>query len=95
MSITSHYDNGALIICLSGELDHHSAAQTLRETRRLLDRFLPKSCALDLSQLTFMDSSGVAYILRVRQILRAYGTSFRLLDPAEQPDSLRRCLRTV
>ena len=86
LHITFHYSDGALIICLEGELDHHSAALTLRETRKILDRFMPKSCGMDLSRLAFMDSSGIAFILRVRQILRSYGASFRILDPAEQPD---------
>ncbi len=85
MTITSQYSDGALIISLAGELDHHSAAQTLKETRRIVDRFLPRRCGLDLSQLSFMDSSGVAYILRLGKVLRSYGASFWLLCPAEQP----------
>lgn len=86
MTITSHYADGALVIALSGELDHHTAAQALRETRQVIDRFLPRTCALDLSQLSFMDSSGVAYILRLRNILRSYKAVFWLLRPAEQPE---------
>ena len=85
MTISTHYADGTLIIALEGELDHHCAARTLRETRQVLDRFLPKSCALDLSGLGFMDSSGVAYILRLRRVLRSYGASFWLMHPAEQP----------
>ena len=85
MTISSRYVDGSLIIALAGELDHHTAAQTLRETRQILDRFLPKCCALDLSALSFMDSSGVAYILRLKKILLSYGADFVLLHPAEQP----------
>ena len=84
MTISSQYNDGALIISLCGELDHHTAAQTLKETRQIVDRFLPKRCALDLSQLGFMDSSGIAYILRLRKVLRSYGAAFWLLCPAEQ-----------
>lgn len=85
MTITPHYADGALIIALTGELDHHCAARTLRETRQVLDRFLPKRCALELSQLSFMDSSGIAFILRLRKVLRSYGADFWLICPAEQP----------
>lgn len=85
MHISSQYADGALIICFYGELDHHTAAQVFRDSRMLLDKYLPRSCILDLSGLTFMDSSGVAFILRLRKILRLTGASLTLTCPAEQP----------
>ena len=86
MHISSQYADGVLIIGLFGELDHHTALQTFQETRILLDKYLPRSCVLDLSGLAFMDSSGVAYILRLRKLLRLTGAALQLLQPAEQPE---------
>ena len=46
---------------LSGELDHHGARAVLD---RQIDLALPRELVLDLSGLTFTDSSGIAVLLR-------------------------------
>ena len=56
-----------LLLELSGELDHHGARNALRELEEALDAALPRKLVLDLSGITFMDSSGIAVILRARQ----------------------------
>jgi len=85
MKIRADSKNGILRVRLLGELDHHAAAGTLREIDALLDRFLPVDCALDLSELTFMDSSGIALILRVHKRMQALGGRVLVMDPAAQP----------
>ena len=85
MKIRADSKNGILRVRLLGELDHHAAAGTLREIDALLDRFLPVDCALDLSELTFMDSSGIALILRVHNRMQALGGRVLVMDPAAQP----------
>ena len=56
-----------LLLELSGELDHPGARKALRELEQALDAALPRKLVLDLSGVTFMDSSGIAVILRARQ----------------------------
>ena len=85
MKIRADSKNGILRICLSGELDHHAAAGGMREIDELLDRFIPADCALDLSGLTFMDSSGIALILRVHKRMQALGGRTAVIDPSAQP----------
>ena len=85
MKIRADSKNGVLRIRLLGELDHHAAAGTMREIDSLLDRFLPVDCALDLSELSFMDSSGIALILRLHKRMAALGGRVLVLDPAPQP----------
>ena len=85
MKIRADSKNGILRVRLLGDLDHHAAAGTLREIDALLDRFLPVDCALDLSELTFMDSSGIALILRVHKRMQALGGRVLVMDPAAQP----------
>ena len=62
-----------------------STPGTMREIDALLDRFMPVDCALDLSELTFMDSSGIALILRVHKRMQALGGRVLVMDPAVQP----------
>lgn len=56
-----------LLLEFSGELDHHGARSALRELERAVDAALPKKLVLDMGGVTFMDSSGIALILRAQQ----------------------------
>ena len=60
-------ENRQLTITLSGELDHHAARELMESIDRLLEQVLPARTLLDLGELSFMDSSGIAVILRARQ----------------------------
>jgi stage II sporulation protein AA (anti-sigma F factor antagonist) len=56
-----------LLLMLSGELDHHGARNALREVELAIDAALPKHLVMDMTGVTFMDSSGIALILRAQQ----------------------------
>ena len=47
---------------LSGELDHHTAAQMREQVDAVVERVKPEHLRLDFSGITFMDSSGVGLI---------------------------------
>ena len=55
-----------LLLEFSGELDHHGARNALRRIDLALDAALPRTLVLDFGGVTFMDSSGIALILRAR-----------------------------
>ena len=57
-----------ICIRLSGELDHHSAKGLLRRLDQEIEKALPTQLTLDLSGVTFMDSSGIALLIRARQM---------------------------
>ena len=65
MTIQKSFKNGRLTLFFSGELDHHGAKQAIKRLDTLIDEHLPRSCVVDLSGLSFMDSSGIAVILKV------------------------------
>lgn len=56
-----------LLLEFRGELDHHGARNALRELEMAVDAALPKVLVLDMSGITFMDSSGIALILLAQQ----------------------------
>ena len=82
MELHTEYKSGSLCIHLSGELDHHSAALTFMRIEAALDRYLPRSCTLEMSGLGFMDSSGIAVVLRTQKRMRETGGKFCVLDPS-------------
>ena len=75
MEINAKSTGRKLLLELSGELDHQGAAQDIRELELALDAALPLHLALDLSGVTFMDSSGIALILRAQRRMRTLGGS--------------------
>lgn len=73
MRSTVEYQNGILTIGLSGELDHAAASSALREVETAVEEYMPRQCVLDFSNLSFMDSSGIAVILKSERMMRQMG----------------------
>lgn len=67
MEIQAKSSDRNLLLEMSGELDHHGARNAMQELERAIDAALPKKLMLDMSGVTFMDSSGIALILRAQQ----------------------------
>ena len=67
MEINAKSTGRNLLLELKGELDHHGARNALREIELAIDASLPKMLVLDLAGVVFMDSSGIALILRAQQ----------------------------
>ena len=77
--------DGTLTLRFAGELDHHFAREALAALTERIDAFLPRVCVLDLQGLTFMDSSGIALILRAERELRDLRGKLILIRVPEQP----------
>lgn len=75
MQTLTLYADGCLTILLKGELDHCAAQDAMQSIEELVEEYLPRRCVLDLSGLTFMDSSGIAVILKADRLLRQSGAS--------------------
>ncbi|MBE6995903.1 MAG: STAS domain-containing protein [Ruminococcaceae bacterium] len=67
MEIQAKSADRNLLLELRGELDHHGAKDALRELELAVDAALPRRLVMDLSGVTFMDSSGIALLLRAQQ----------------------------
>ena len=88
MNIRTSFDAGRLTIYLAGELDHHEAKNVLRQIDELLDDYIPRDCALNMSGLSFMDSSGIAVIIRTSRRMKTVGGRMWIEDPARQPQKV-------
>lgn len=85
MNISMAFAAGRLTIYLAGELDHHEARGAIRSIDELLDEYLPRDCVLDMSGLSFMDSSGIALIIRMSRRMKNLGGRAWIENPAKQP----------
>lgn len=70
---------------LTGEIDHHRAGELMRQMEDQLDLESPRQVELDLSGVTFMDSSGIALLLRLYRGLSLTGGKLRVVRVPAQP----------
>ena len=90
MKVDIRSEKGMAIAVLKGEIDHHSA----KSAREQLDSFIinmqPDVLAMDMSGITFMDSSGIGLIMGRSKLMKECGGRLEVLNP--QP-YIRRVLR--
>lgn len=79
MELTIQVESNVCRVTLSGELDHHAASEARTQIDGvLLDERAINALYLDLSGVTFMDSSGLGMILGRYRILAERGGRFVL-----------------
>ncbi len=78
MKVTAKRSDRNLILQLHGELDHHAAKEAMMELDRYLDVALPIFTELDFGGVTFMDSSGIAVILRLYKRMQNLNGSMKV-----------------
>ena len=84
MEINAKSMDRNLLLEISGEIDHHGARDAMRELELAVDAALPKKLVLDMTGVTFMDSSGIALILRAQQRMRLLDGSILVCHVPEQ-----------
>ena len=85
MPITITGQGGAITAALSGEIDHHGARCMMEELEELIAQRIPRELTLDLSGVTFMDSSGIAVLLRAHRHMCQLGGNLRVTAIPVQP----------
>ena len=71
-------EEGQLTAHLVGELDHHSAAPLRQQIDAAASDSHCRRLTLDLSRLTFMDSSGIGLIMGRYRMMTAAGGTLRV-----------------
>lgn len=84
MKIATEFTQGRLVINIHGELDHHSAKGLIENICEDIDKSLPKVCVLDMKDIGFMDSSGIAVILKAHKRMMELGGELKVLNLSKQ-----------
>lgn len=71
-----------LEIKLKGEIDHHSALRVRSELDDLIFEVIPERVVLDLSEISFMDSSGLGLIMGRYALIKDLGGTLILRTPS-------------
>lgn len=65
---------------LTGEIDHHNAAALRLETDEAIQKTLAPNVRLDFGEVTFMDSSGIGFVLGRYRIAESYGGNVEVVN---------------
>ena len=88
MEISVLIQNRTLIVSLAGELDHHGA----KELKNMVEEFIKNRGILnvifDLSSLSFMDSSGIGFIVGRYKLISALGGNVVIVSKNRTIDRL-------
>lgn len=73
MKITHQRIGEKIVIFIEGELGNHEAKQILNYQENIVSLYMDSEIVLDLSGLTFMDSSGLAVVVNLSRSLKRTG----------------------
>ncbi len=85
MQFTSFLQDGRLTIALTGEIDHHRARSYIERIASKIEAYTPEECVLDFSEVTFVDSSGIAVVINSMRFMAQIEGKLTLTGIAEQP----------
>lgn len=77
-----------LTVSLSGEIDHHNAAVLRLEADEAIQSTLCKTVRIDFGDVTFMDSSGIGFVMGRYRIVSSYGGAVEVVNLSERVYSM-------
>ena len=80
MSVVFERKGDTLVALLSGEIDHHTAAEFRESIDREAEMVRPELLVLDFGGIGFMDSSGIGLIMGRYKNAAAYGGTVRVVN---------------
>ena len=81
MQIQAKYQNKVVYMQLCGELDEHNAAAARSRADKLVDEYAgSESAVFDLQQISFMDSTGIGFLIGRYKRFRRYGVPVYLTN---------------
>lgn len=81
-------DGRNMRVTIEGDIDHHSAKYIREQIDTAIFYCRPIEVTMDLSKVSFMDSSGLGLILGRFTKLREIGGRLKLLNPTPQTEKI-------
>ena len=93
VAYTTH--NRMLTVALSGDIDHHRVKGLVQDLEREIDEVLPRQLIVDCAGITFMDSSGIAVLLRLWQRMEELAGTIQVSGSFHSPERSATSMRTI
>lgn len=90
MAVICEAKDRTLYAAIDGEVDHHRARQIMGELVRQIDMTMPRQLTVDLGGVNFMDSSGIAILLRANRRMGELEGSMEVVHVPEQAGKVLR-----
>ena len=84
MQIVHELKNDVLNIKIKGDIDHHTAKDVRADIDKLIVENNPKELDLDLSEVEFMDSSGLGLVLGRYKKQIEFGGRMKIINPTKR-----------
>ncbi len=90
MQICADYQEQILYIRLLGEVDEHNAATARQDADKLCKSFATRSkkAVFDLGNVSFMDSSGIGFLIGRYKKFSSYGVPMYVTNPSLATDKI-------
>lgn len=88
MQIKHRMYNNMLIVTLCGELDEHTAKFTTNKIDELSSKASFRQVVFDLSELSFMDSTGIGVLIGRYKILKNKGIGVFITNPSAHAEKI-------
>lgn len=80
MSVKFDFQNKIMTVYLTGEIDHHTAAEVRENIDRMIEKRMPSVLQLDFGEVSFMDSSGVGLVMGRIRFMNSVGGRVEVLN---------------
>lgn len=80
MTIDFIKEHDALIMQISGEIDHRYASEIREKADAMIAKELKSSFIIDMTNVNFMDSSGIGMILGRYKLVKSYMADFMIVS---------------
>ncbi len=71
-------------VSVSGEIDHHNAAVIRYEADEAIQASLSPNVRIDFGDVTFMDSSGIGFVMGRYRVVQSYGGNLEVVNLSER-----------
>ncbi len=89
MEITASKQGRSIYITLDGEMDEHSAAIARRRVDKIADECAgAEEAVFDLQNVTFMDSTGIGFLIGRYKKFKRYGVPMYVTNPTATADKI-------
>lgn len=88
MKLKSKIYNGTLYLVINGELDEHSSFYVRSEMDKMFDGDGFKQIIIDLSQLEFMDSTGIGVLIGRYKMMKERNVPIYICNPSKHAEKI-------
>jgi anti-anti-sigma factor len=93
MQVTCNETDEAFVVCLSGEIIMDAVTEQRAQVEQLALAALAPMVLVDLSGVSFMDSSGVGFLIGLRRLCQEHGKPLAVANPSPPIKKLLDMLR--